>query len=1253
MATSRERFALDWIQGELMDTLNSARSGLESYAEALDADGNGPAHAGADELRECVDALHQVHGTLVMLELKGVTLLADHLERVAARIMDGGVADVAAASQILMQGILELPAYLEELQSGLPDSETSMIPMINELRRHLGEPALEAAGSGINLHRVADDAAIRRFDAIDGIGKTRKIRAVYQQVLLTVLKGGDLRAAVETLRKVAHGMARICEGTPFAAEWQAFGEFVESLALAPAEASALDGSAVKLLRRVDSEIREIARSGAKALQRPVSISVVRQLVEAAVERGRTSALLDELRTVAAQGGQSDALSLSGRQAMVSAASALREELGTIKDRLDLFVRGGGADGHQLAELLAPLKQIASTLSLLGFESSKSIVHDQVEALASLVDSSSLDEAAIENVAGALLQVDENLASLTQSGKGEVEQITGEAQKAVAGQAREGLEQVKQCIVDYVSAQWDVRHLQQAPEQMDAIVGALRMIPLTQAADLLGHCREYLSGGLMRGRVPPWEELDCLADILSGIDYYLERLASDKPSGAGDVLDLVERSLDRLPIGEPVALDGAVPRVGRPSPSSAAAPHPAPESESVPAAPFDAEPAAEESAEPATSLTEDATVEHDLAPVDAALFGSEEPVDLSRPGADGEPPLRLEADEDFDLTSPLFDPISDQPPSEHTAHEAQPAACEGEPPELVPEEPAAPARVTDHADEWQIQLDEEEPADLEATERPPEGTPGAAAASVDAAGPDTADALDEALDAFISDTSRGSEAARADAPFTHEVESAPAEVGTAAAPTSAAAPEAPPAAEPPSGLDTSTLADVFESDDEIVEIFVEEVDEVLASVDEHLDAWAWSLADEAHLGEIRRAFHTLKGSGRMVGANVLGEVAWSLENMLNRVMDGTVTPTPEFVTVVREARTLTPRLKDAFERKTAPDMTAVGRVMEQADLLASGGSLDEAGLTSAGGDGAARADAPEPAAPTADAEGQFSGDAALDEERQLFVGEAESHLSSLQGARREGGFLLTDEVMRALHTLSGSAAMAGADQVGDLASPTYELAQALRRPGAGAELTGEAAEFFREAAAALADMVDAMRLGREPEEAFQLIADADRLLAGLEQEDSGTASGLLALPAVNVLIGAGELLDAWRRDGMDLARADEVREALAELERAARAEHQPAVTALAGALLSAHECFEFEALSEPAWRVFREAHEALLNQLDALATDQTPTAADDLCATLEGLRPSPEETEATEETPRSETSEETEDDEFLLDGAGRR
>ena len=79
------------------------------------------------------------------------------------------------------------------------------------------------------------------------------------------------------------------------------------------------------------------------------------------------------------------------------------------------------------------------------------------------------------------------------------------------------------------------------------------------------------------------------------------------------------------------------------------------------------------------------------------------------------------------------------------------------------------------------------------------------------------------------------------------------------------------------------------DDEIIEIFIEEAQEVLQSMDDYFPAYQDAPDDQRALADLRRAFHTLKGSGRLVGATTVGELAWSIEkNMLNRVIDNTIT-----------------------------------------------------------------------------------------------------------------------------------------------------------------------------------------------------------------------------------------------------------------------------------------------------------------------------------------------------------------------------
>ncbi|MBL0291226.1 MAG: Hpt domain-containing protein [Betaproteobacteria bacterium] len=102
--------------------------------------------------------------------------------------------------------------------------------------------------------------------------------------------------------------------------------------------------------------------------------------------------------------------------------------------------------------------------------------------------------------------------------------------------------------------------------------------------------------------------------------------------------------------------------------------------------------------------------------------------------------------------------------------------------------------------------------------------------------------------------------------------------TAMADTAAPAPEI--------SAETQRLlaTDATSLDAELVEIYLAEADEVLDSIRDHLALLAGNHGDREALRTIRRGFHTLKGSGRMVGLMDLGEIAYDVEKIHNRLLE---------------------------------------------------------------------------------------------------------------------------------------------------------------------------------------------------------------------------------------------------------------------------------------------------------------------------------------------------------------------------------
>ena len=102
------------------------------------------------------------------------------------------------------------------------------------------------------------------------------------------------------------------------------------------------------------------------------------------------------------------------------------------------------------------------------------------------------------------------------------------------------------------------------------------------------------------------------------------------------------------------------------------------------------------------------------------------------------------------------------------------------------------------------------------------------------------------------------------------------------------------------------------DPQFVELFIEEAKEEIASVQKTFPLWDQNPMDLEALSSMRRSFHTLKGSGRMVGARAIAEFAWSIENLLNRIIDKTLSRTPGMMALLRSSVAALPQLVEQLE-----------------------------------------------------------------------------------------------------------------------------------------------------------------------------------------------------------------------------------------------------------------------------------------------------------------------------------------------------
>ena len=124
------------------------------------------------------------------------------------------------------------------------------------------------------------------------------------------------------------------------------------------------------------------------------------------------------------------------------------------------------------------------------------------------------------------------------------------------------------------------------------------------------------------------------------------------------------------------------------------------------------------------------------------------------------------------------------------------------------------------------------------------------------------------------------------------------------------------------------------DPELIGLFIEEAREEVARIRQQFPLWDHNPLDFEPLLTLRRSFHTLKGSGRMVNARALSEFSWAIENLLNRILDGTQQRSPSVLETLRAAVEVLPQLVTDLESGHA-GRTDVTRLAARAHALASG------------------------------------------------------------------------------------------------------------------------------------------------------------------------------------------------------------------------------------------------------------------------------------------------------------------------------
>src|SRR5580698_1264946 len=553
--------SFEHVGRELNVTLGEARTALESYVEQPE---------NVSLLNRTAAELHQVQGVLRVLEIYGAALLAEEMEHVARYLVAsaGEQKNQAESLDALMRAMVQLPSYLERVLAGGRDLALILLPLLNDLRAVRGSSLL-SEGTLLLLNLKSDRQA---QPVATGVGEApltleqwaRRLRPRFQLGLVGLIRGERADQNLAMLAEVAHKLEQVATRQPVFQLWWVTGAVIEALQ----EHGLTGGVSIKrLLGLADREIKRLYEMTESRYAQNPAVELLNNLlyyVGRAESTGprvtavRASFRLNDLLPVDdAVDQERESLSAPSVKLMQTVAAAIREDLGKVKDVLDIFVRRGSGQPQSLAPQVEMLHKIGDTLGVLGLGELRAAVQGETERLEKIVAGTLQPEhSLLVDIAATLIGVEDKLdgrlvgmilpraksAESAESGDADFQQV----QSAVLRECILNLARLKESIAQSVGGTLDTAGLDAWPELMRGLKAGLLMLGKSRAVELVENIRARLAPLMQPGGAAALSggRLDHLADAIVSLEYYMETLQAGR-SDPWYMLDNAQACLEAL------------------------------------------------------------------------------------------------------------------------------------------------------------------------------------------------------------------------------------------------------------------------------------------------------------------------------------------------------------------------------------------------------------------------------------------------------------------------------------------------------------------------------------------------------------------------------------------------------------------------------------------------------------------------------------------------------------------------------------
>ena len=782
--TSIKHSALGWVKKSIDDNLSEIKTDLKLYVEEDDE----------NLLQQVKERLSLIQGVLMMIEQYGAAMLTEEMVALVDFITENKQQHGEQALEVLLRAVLQLPDYLEHIQSGNRDIPIAILPLLNDIRavrnqdlfseKLLFLPDLSMHQEGAEVQALGND----QNEASKLL--TKKLRPIYQLALVNIIKEQAVEESLQRLEKVCETLEERSVSEQIARIWWIVGALIESVSRQQLE---LGASIKNLLGKVDALFRVILIIGERGLLKRQPVELIKNflyyIAQPECDGPKAQAIKTAYRLeqfLPSESARSEVLdNIAGpNQALLkTVAEAMKADIEAVKSTLEVYVNGDLSKVETLKDLPQEMHVISDTLAMIGLGSQRQLIAAQIDVVKGILGGDGVaDEEQLLSMAAELLQVEQSLDQMQKRQPVNTEQARAESDisrdyeldnvlTAVVTAVLDDIQKTKNAILEFIKDSSHGENIDLCITLMQESRGALELLGEQRVVAVIDGLLSYLKGYdpaafMDAGR------LDALSQVVASLEYYLEALGEHR-GDADSILDFADTQLQEL----------------------------------------------------LSSMPEKPAVAEIKAPEAVETQAQEMPAESEIEPAAAPPESQLQLADD-------------------TGPDAAPVALQADRPKLVI------ASVD---------------GELEESQSAPDG------------GQDQAEP--------------------------GEVESAK--------------------PSPPELLQVTPVEDEPEvlksgSDPEILEIYLEEAEEESQNIARLQQDWLLHPEDENALKNIRRAFHTIKGSGRLVGAMKIGEFAWDYEQLLNRLIDKTIAPSKQIIDAVGKAAQALPELVTELKTSAAPE-----------------------------------------------------------------------------------------------------------------------------------------------------------------------------------------------------------------------------------------------------------------------------------------------------------------------------------------------